>query len=139
MGSASSPAADPGPFPLIPTRRNLGCSNLNCPLCKTCQRRRCEQNFASKYLAPCDVLEAKCGAQIYVVVVDAMTGQLVHPDIDDPHLQVGPLRGSGFRRTGHGEGVWEPCAAPPFFSTRNESPDATLLPAECTHSCLAWV
>lgn len=72
----------------LPLPRNLGCSDPACPLCKTCQRRRCEHNFASKYLAPCDVLEAKCGAQIYVVVVDALTGQLSHPDIEDPFLQV---------------------------------------------------
>ncbi|KFM24945.1 hypothetical protein F751_1824 [Auxenochlorella protothecoides] len=89
--------------------RNLGCSNLNCPLCKTCQRRRCEQNFASKYLAPCDVLEAKCGAQIYVVVVDAMTGQLVHPDIDDPHLQICIVDGRRFEQEGEREEALESC------------------------------
>ncbi|KAL6771657.1 CHYB1B [Auxenochlorella protothecoides x Auxenochlorella symbiontica] len=89
--------------------QNLGCSNLNCPLCKTCQRRRCEQNFASKYLAPCDVLEAKCGAQIYVVVVDAMTGQLVHPDIDDPHLQICIVDGRRFEQEGEREEALESC------------------------------
>jgi hypothetical protein len=68
--------------------RNLGCANLSCNLCKLCQRRRCEGNFAAKYLAPCDVVEAKCGAQIYVVVVDLATGALVQQSLDDAFLQV---------------------------------------------------
>ena len=44
--------------------RNLGCANTACNLCKLSQRRRCQTNFSSKYLAPCDVVEAKCGAQV---------------------------------------------------------------------------
>lgn len=57
--------------------QNLGCANTACNLCKLSQRRRCTANFAAKYLAPCDVVEAKCGAQIYVVVQDEASGQLV--------------------------------------------------------------
>ena len=64
-------------------RRNLGCPNLACNLCKLCQRRRCPANFAAKYLAPCDVVEAKCGAQIYVVVVDEASGQLVQQGLEE--------------------------------------------------------
>ncbi len=47
-----------------PPGRNLGCANTACNLCKLSQRRRCQSNFAAKYLAPCDVVEAKCGAQV---------------------------------------------------------------------------
>ena len=61
----------PHPPPWHPFGRNLGCSNFACNLCKLSQRRRCVANFSAKYLAPCDVLEAKCAAQIYVVVVAA--------------------------------------------------------------------
>lgn len=71
-----------------PPRRNLGCANTQCNLCKLCQRRRCPTNFAAKYLAPCDVVEAKCGAQIYVVVTDATTGQLVQQGLEDLALLV---------------------------------------------------
>ena len=35
-----------------------------------------------------DVVEAKCGAQIYVVVVDAGTGTLVQQGLEDSFLQV---------------------------------------------------
>jgi hypothetical protein len=75
--------------------RNLGCANTQCNLCKLCQRRRCPTNFAAKYLAPCDVVEAKCGAQIYVVVTDATTGQLVQQGLEDLALLVSRGRGSG--------------------------------------------
>lgn len=71
------------PILLGPPCRNLGCANTACNLCKLSQRRRCPTNFAAKYLAPCDVVEAKCGAQIYVVVVDEKTGQLVQQGLEE--------------------------------------------------------
>lgn len=74
---------------LPPLRRNLGCANSACNLCKLSQRRRCPTNFAAKYLAPCDVVEAKCGAQIYVVVSDEASGQLVQQGLEDLAILVG--------------------------------------------------
>ena len=70
------------------SRRHLGCSEPLCTLCIGCQKRRCSGNFGSKYLAPTDVLEAKCGAQIYVVVVDSQTGALIKQGLDDAFLQI---------------------------------------------------
>lgn len=83
--------------------QHLGCANQNCPQCALCQRRRCVGNFAPKYLAPCDVLEAKCGAQIYVVIVDAATGALVQGGLDDSFLQLSIVDG----RKLASEGEWE--------------------------------
>ena len=57
--------------------------------------------------APCRPLqvEAKCGAQIYVVVVDALTGQLVQQGLDDAFLQVcGGGRRAGGRAGGRLDG-----------------------------------
>ena len=56
--------------------QHLGCANVSCPQCALCQKRRCSGSFKKKYLAPSDVLEANCGSQIYVVVVDTSTGML---------------------------------------------------------------
>ncbi|KDD74522.1 hypothetical protein H632_c1256p0, partial [Helicosporidium sp. ATCC 50920] len=89
--------------------QNLGCANVSCPLCKLCQRRRCDQNFASKYLAPCDVLEAKCGAQIYVVVVDSESGALVQSGLDDAHLQMCLIDGRRFEAEGEREDALDDC------------------------------
>jgi hypothetical protein len=60
-------------------------------------------NFAPKYLAPCDVLEAKCGAQIYVVIVDSDTGALVQSGLDDAFLRLSLVDG----RKLASEGEWE--------------------------------
>jgi hypothetical protein len=83
--------------------RHLGCANPTCPQCALCQRRRCIGNFAPKYLAPCDVLEAKCGAQIYVVVVDTSNGALVQNGLDDAFLRLSIVDG----RKLASEGEWE--------------------------------
>ncbi|KAL4539615.1 hypothetical protein Ndes2437B_g02021 [Nannochloris sp. 'desiccata'] len=83
--------------------QHLGCANPTCPQCALCQRRRCVGNFAPKYLAPCDVLEAKCGAQIYVVIVDTATGALVQSGLDDAFLRLSLVDG---RRLAS-EGEWE--------------------------------
>lgn len=58
-----------------------------------CQKRRCVGNFAQKYLAPCDVLEAKCGAQVYVVVVDSASGALSPQGLGDCYLQLSLVDG----------------------------------------------
>lgn len=94
--------------PVRPRCRNLGCSNFQCNLCKLSQRRRCPTNFAAKYLAPCDVVEAKCGAQIYVVVTDIGTGQLVQQGLEDLGLLVSRERVQ--RGLGTAPGRWR--AAP---------------------------
>ncbi len=83
--------------------RHLGCANPTCPQCALCQRRRCVGNFAPKYLAPCDVLEAKCGAQIYVVIIDTATGALVQNGLDDAFLRLSLVDG----RKLASEGEWE--------------------------------
>lgn len=88
----SSPAR-PCKHTFTPPRRNLGCANTACNLCKLSQRRRCTANFAAKYLAPCDVVEAKCGAQIYVVVQDEASGQLVQ-GLEDLAILVSEQRGA---------------------------------------------
>jgi hypothetical protein len=66
-------------------------------------------NFAPKYLAPCDVVEAKCGAQIYVVVVDAATGSLVPQGPEDAYLQLCLVDGRKLDVAGQGEGALEGC------------------------------
>eukprot|EP00887_Chlorella_sp_A99_P003348 scaffold26.g3348.t1 len=90
-------------------RRSLGCANLSCNLCKLSQRRRCEANFAPKYLAPCDVIEAKCGAQIYVVVVDPASGELVSAGLDDAFLQISIIDGRRFEHEGERDDALEEC------------------------------
>eukprot|EP00887_Chlorella_sp_A99_P000045 scaffold16.g45.t1 len=94
---------------LVPLEANLGCANLSCNLCKLSQRRRCEANFAPKYLAPCDVIEAKCGAQIYVVVVDPASGELVSTGLDDAFLQISIIDGRRFEHEGERDDALEEC------------------------------
>ncbi len=77
---------------ICPLNRNLGCGTLSCQLCKLCQRRRCEGNFAPKYLAPCDIIEAKCGGQISLVLTDASTGETITDGFDNVSLEVHGLR-----------------------------------------------
>lgn len=74
-----------------------------------CQRRRCIGNFAPKYLAPCDVLEAKCGAQVYVVVVDVATGALVQADLGDTYLQLSLIDGRKLEAEGDLEDALDSC------------------------------
>lgn len=52
--------------------RNMGCLDEDCNLCAENPKRRCDCNFAPKYLAG-DILKAKCGASIRVEVIDCLT------------------------------------------------------------------
>ena len=52
---------------------------MGCSLCIQNPQRRCDRNFAEKYLAG-DVSKAKCGASIRVEVVDRSTGQAATPE-----------------------------------------------------------
>lgn len=73
--------------------QHLGCADHKCPLCFLCQKRRCSRSFKKKYLASTDILEASCGAQIYVVVVDALTGALVQYGLEHTYLEVSIVDG----------------------------------------------
>jgi hypothetical protein len=73
--------------------QHLGCSNPTCDHCRLCQKRRCSGSFKKKYLAPSDVLEAECGAQVYVVVVDTSTGHLVQYGLEDTFLELSLVDG----------------------------------------------
>ena len=64
-----------------------------CVLCEHNPHRRCNVNFAPKYLVN-DVLKAKCEAPIRVEIIDRATGVPVGDDIQDVHLEVGPRLGS---------------------------------------------
>lgn len=59
--------------------RSQGCLDMACALCAQNPQRRCDRNFAEKYLAG-DVVKAKCGASIRVEVVDRATGQAASPE-----------------------------------------------------------
>lgn len=89
--------------------RHLGCANLKCQQCALCQRRRCAGSFKKKYLAPSDVLEAECGAQVYVVVVDAATGALVQYGLEDTYLQLSLVDGKKLEVEGEKEEALEGC------------------------------
>ena len=56
-------------------------------LCEHNPHRRCNVNFAPKYLVN-DVLKAKCEAPIRVEIIDRSTGVPVGEDIPDVHLEV---------------------------------------------------
>ena len=47
---------------------------MGCALCMQNPQRRCDRNFADKYLAG-DVIKAKCGASIRVEIINRSTGQ----------------------------------------------------------------
>ena len=67
--------------------RSLGCLNPGCLMCKNTPHLRCATTFATKYLSG-DPLKAKCGASIFVEVVDAR-GLPVTPDaVKGLHLEV---------------------------------------------------
>lgn len=89
--------------------RHLGCANPKCQQCALCQRRRCAGSFKKKYLAPSDVLEAECGAQVYVVVVDAATGALVQYGLEDTYLQLSLVDGKKLEVEGEKEEALEGC------------------------------
>ncbi len=63
-----------------------------CVLCEHNPHRRCNVNFAPKYLVN-DVLKAKCEAPIRVEIIDRATGVPVGDDIQDIHLEVGAQLG----------------------------------------------
>ena len=67
--------------------RSLGCLDPQCVLCEHNPHRRCNVNFAAKYLVN-DVLKAKCEAPIRVEIIDRSTGVPVGEDIPDVHLEV---------------------------------------------------
>ena len=67
--------------------RSLGCLDPQCVLCEHNPHRRCNVNFAPKYLVN-DVLKAKCEAPIRVEIIDRSTGVPVGEDIPDVHLEV---------------------------------------------------
>ena len=70
--------------------RSLGCLEPGCQLCAQNPHRRCEGNFANKYLAG-DVLKAKCGASIRLEVIDRRTGDpLKAGDLEGIQLEVPP-------------------------------------------------
>jgi hypothetical protein len=64
--------------------RFFGCGRRECLLCKNNPNKTCQQgdNFDSAY-ADSQVLKAKCGAEIYVEVVNKLTGEPTHvPGVD---------------------------------------------------------
>ena len=67
--------------------RSLGCLDPQCVLCEHNPHRRCNVNFAPKYLVN-DVLKAKCDAPIRVEIIDRQTGVPLGEDIADVHLEV---------------------------------------------------
>ncbi len=71
-----------------PHSRSLGCLDPQCVLCEHNPHRRCNVNFAPKYLVS-DVLKAKCDAQIRVEIIDRLTGAPITEDLPDVHLEVG--------------------------------------------------
>lgn len=89
--------------------QHLGCANIKCPQCLLCQKRRCAGSFKKKYLAPSDVLEAACGAQVYVVVVDAATGALVQYGLEDTYLQLSLVDGRKLELEGEREEALDGC------------------------------
>jgi hypothetical protein len=56
-------------------------------LCEHNPHRRCNVNFAPKYLVN-DVLKAKCDAPIRVEIIDRQTGVPLGEDLADVHLEV---------------------------------------------------
>lgn len=56
-------------------------------LCEHNPHRRCNVNFAPKYLVN-DVLKAKCEAPIRVEIIDRATGVPLGEDIPDVQLEV---------------------------------------------------
>ena len=79
------------PFPGDPIQllrcRSLGCLDPQCVLCEHNPHRRCNVNFAPKYLVN-DVLKAKCDAPIRVEIIDRQTGVPLGEDLAEVHLEV---------------------------------------------------
>ena len=70
-----------------PCCRSLGCLDPQCVLCEHNPHRRCNVNFAPKYLVN-DILKAKCDAPIRVEIIDRATGIPLGEDIKDVQLEV---------------------------------------------------
>ena len=66
--------------------RSLGCLDPQCSLCEHNPHRRCNVNFAPKYLVN-DLLKAKCDAPIRVEIIDRATGVPLGEDIADLQLE----------------------------------------------------
>lgn len=58
-----------------------------CVLCEHNPHRRCNVNFAPKYLVN-DILKAKCEAPIRVEIIDRTTGVPLGEDIPEVQLEV---------------------------------------------------
>jgi hypothetical protein len=68
--------------------RSLGCMDHRCGMCKNTAHRRCTGDFAQKYLSG-DAIKSKCGAPIFVEVIDRTTGEAASPDaLGGLHLEV---------------------------------------------------
>lgn len=74
---------------------SLGCLDPQCVLCEHNPHRRCNVNFAPKYLVN-DVLKAKCEAPIRVEIIDRATGVPLGEDIPDVHLEMCILDGNAY-------------------------------------------
>lgn len=74
---------------------SLGCLDPQCPLCEHNPHRRCNVNFAPKYLVN-DLLKAKCDATIRVEIIDRLTGLPLNEDIPDVHLEMCILDGNSY-------------------------------------------
>ncbi|KAK9803602.1 hypothetical protein WJX72_004040 [[Myrmecia] bisecta] len=74
---------------------SLGCLDQQCSLCEHNPHRRCNVNFAPKYLVN-DVLKAKCDAPIRVEIIDRATGVPLGEDIPDVHLEMCILDGNAY-------------------------------------------
>ena len=70
-----------------PCCRSLGCLDPQCVLCEHNPHRRCNVNFAPKYLVN-DILKATCVAPIRVEIIDRATGIPLGEDIKDVQLEV---------------------------------------------------
>lgn len=69
-------------------RSNQGCLDNECQLCKHNPNRKCVGNFNGKYLAG-DILKARCGASIWVEVVNTQSGAPATPEqLGDVYLEV---------------------------------------------------
>ncbi|KAK9831959.1 hypothetical protein WJX81_003135 [Elliptochloris bilobata] len=74
---------------------SLGCLDPQCVLCEHNPHRRCNVNFAPKYLVN-DLLKAKCDAPIRVEIIDRATGVPLGEDIADLQLEMCVLDGNSY-------------------------------------------
>eukprot|EP00884_Botryococcus_braunii_P005106 jgi/Botrbrau1/14597/Bobra.242_2s0007.1 len=75
---------------------SLGCLDMECVMCKQTPHRKCRNSFAAKYLSG-DMIKGKCGAPIYVDVLDPSIGQPVAGNrLTDYHLEICILEGKAY-------------------------------------------